>query len=196
MKDSYKYWDEVTFNYYLDKFELSYAKKFKDYSTGMKTKLSLAIALSHGPKLLILDEPTSNLDPIIREEIIDELGEFTRDEENTILISSHILSDLEKICDYIAFIHKGEVIVFEEKDVLLARYPLYKLNHADFVRIPKDGIVYTKVTNYGYELLAVSDKVPADIPYEYTSLEDVILNIVKGRKDEVSVWRDYCIKNS
>ena len=187
MKDSYKYWDEVTFNYYLDKFELSYAKKIKDYSTGVKTKLSLAIALSHGPKLLILDEPTSNLDPIIREEIIDELGEFTRDEENTILISSHILSDLEKICDYIAFIHKGEVIVFEEKDVLLDRYPLYKLNRADFVRIPKDGIVYTKVTNYGYELLAVSDKVPADIPYEYTSLEDVILNIVKGRKDEVSV---------
>lgn len=184
MKYSYKYWDEAKFNNYLEKFEISSYKKIKEYSAGMKKKLPIAMALSRESKLLILDEPTSNLDPIIRDEIIDELGEFTREEDHTILISSHILSDLEKICDYIAFIHKGEIILFEEKDVLLDRYSMYKVNHSDFARIPKDSIIHSKVTNYGYELLAIRDYVPKDIVPEYTSLEDIILNYIKSKKEK------------
>ncbi|MBQ9458617.1 MAG: AAA family ATPase [Oscillospiraceae bacterium] len=105
LANSYKGWDSVLFEDYLKRFDLPKDKAFDDFSKGMKMRAGLAAALSHNAKLLILDEPTSGLDPLVRDEFIDLLGDYTRDESHSILISSHIVSDLEKICDYIAFLH-------------------------------------------------------------------------------------------
>ncbi len=122
MKNLFSNWDEKLYNEYLDKFDLPKNKAFSDFSKGMKMKLGIAVALSHHAELLILDEPTSGLDPLVRDEIIDILNDFTREENHSILISSHIVSDLEKLCDYIAFMHKGKLMLCEEKDNLLEQY--------------------------------------------------------------------------
>ena len=118
----YKSWEQDTFDSYLRRLNLPENKPFKDFSKGMKMKLCLAAALSHGAKLLILDEATSGLDPVVRDDILDILNEFTRDEGHSILISSHIVSDLEKICDYIAFLHRGKLMLCREKDELLNEF--------------------------------------------------------------------------
>ena len=122
MKNIFTKWDSNVFYDYIKKFSLPDKKAFKTFSKGMKMKLGIAIALSHNAKLLILDEPTSGLDPLVRDEIIDIFNDFTRDETHSILISSHIVSDLEKICDYITFIHNGKITLCEEKDILLEKY--------------------------------------------------------------------------
>ena len=118
----YRSWQSDTFAGYLEKLQIPVDKAFKDFSKGMKMKLCLAAALSHGAKLLILDEATSGLDPVVRDQLLDIFNEFTRDEGNSILISSHIVSDLEKICDYIAFLHRGRLMLCREKDELLSDY--------------------------------------------------------------------------
>ena len=118
----YKNWEQDTFDSYLRRLNLPENKPFKDFSKGMKMKLCLAAALSHGAKLLILDEATSGLDPVVRDDILDILNEFTRDEGHSILLSSHIVSDLEKICDYIAFLHRGKLMLCREKDELLNEF--------------------------------------------------------------------------
>ena len=130
MKNVYKNWDEGLFYSYLKRFALPAQKKVKDYSRGMKMKLAIAAALSHHPKFLILDEATSGLDPMVREEILDIFLEFIQDEEHSILLSSHIISDLEKIADYVTFIHRGEVLFSEAKDQLLEEYGILKCTHA------------------------------------------------------------------
>ncbi|MCM1062501.1 MAG: ABC transporter ATP-binding protein, partial [Eubacterium sp.] len=122
MKNVFTNWNSDIFYNYIKKFNLPDKKTFKTFSKGMKMKLGIAVALSHDAKLLILDEPTSGLDPLVRDEIIDIFNDFTRDETHSILISSHIVSDLEKICDYITFIHKGKITLCEEKDILLEKY--------------------------------------------------------------------------
>ena len=108
MANTYRQWEQETYEGYLQRFGLPRSKAFKDFSRGMKMKLAIAVALSHQAKLLILDEATSGLDPMVRDEILDIFNEYTRQEDRSILLSSHIVSDLEKICDYIAFLHKGE----------------------------------------------------------------------------------------
>ena len=118
MKNVYKNWDEEKYMAYIERFGVSKYKELKKLSRGNKMKISIAVALSHNPKLLILDEPTSGLDPVVRDEIIDIFMEFTKDENHSILISSHIVSDLEKACDYIAFLHKGKLIMCDEKDTI------------------------------------------------------------------------------
>ena len=118
----YKSWEQGTYGGYLERLRIPKDKPFKDFSKGMKMKLCLAAALSHGAKLLILDEATSGLDPVVRDEILDIFNDFTRDEGNSELISSHIVSDLEKICDYIAFLHRGRLMLCREKDELLNEY--------------------------------------------------------------------------
>ena len=124
MKDSFNNWDSSLYSQYLQTFHLPEKKEFGQFSKGMKMKLGIAVALSHHPKLLILDEATSGLDPVVRDEILDIFNDFTRDESHAILISSHIVSDLEKICDYIAFLHKGKLVLYEEKDRLLKNMAL------------------------------------------------------------------------
>ncbi len=187
MSKTYKNWDSKVFYEYTEKFELPLNKKFKDFSKGMKMKLSIAVALSHKAKLLILDEATGGLDPMARDEILDILNEFTRDENNSILFSSHITSDLEKICDYIAFIHKGKLILCEEKDRLIESYAIAKLSEEEFLDIPAEAVVGKKKSSYGYEALLKKDEINVAIEVERTTIEDIVLFMVKGW----FLWVDY-----
>ncbi len=180
MKCTYKNWNSAQFDELMKKFDLPYEKPFKDFSRGMKMKLAIAVALSHAAKLLILDEATSGLDPMVRDEILEIFNDFTRDEEHSILLSSHIVSDLEKICDYIAFIHKGRLIFFEEKDVLLEEYAILKLSAADFEAIPKSAVKGIKKSAYGIEALVKKADVAKAFTPEHTTLEEIILFLAKG----------------
>lgn len=179
MKNIYKSWEEKTFFSYIEKFQLPVTKPFKTYSRGMKMKLSIAAALSHGAKLLLLDEATSGLDPIVRDEILDVFNEFTRDEEHSILISSHIISDLEKICDYIAFIHRGKLLFCEEKDILLEKYGLLKVTADDFEAIDKNAVIASRSTGYGIEAIVHRSSVPTGFILEKAGIEDIMLAMAK-----------------
>ncbi len=173
LKETYDKFNSKCFDGYIDTFNLPLKKKFKEFSRGMLMKFSIASALSHSPRLLILDEATAGLDPLVREGILDILNEYTRDEKNTILITSHIVSDLEKICDYIVFIHQGKLIVNEEKDLLMEKYALLKTD--DIESIAPEAIVRKKKTSYGYDLLVQKDKIPSSFRTELTTLEDIVI---------------------
>ena len=177
---TYKNWDAAAFEGYLKKFSLAPDKIFKDYSRGMRMKLAIAAALSHGAKLLILDEATSGLDPMARDELLDIFNDFTRDENCSILLSSHIVSDLEKICDYIAFLHKGRLVMCEEKDRLLEEYALIRLTEERLRELPEESIISRRASGYATEALVLRGGIPAAIPTEHTSLEDIILFMAKG----------------
>ena len=177
---TYKNWDAAAFEGYLKKFSLAPDKIFKDYSRGMRMKLAIAAALSHGAKLLILDEATSGLDPMARDELLDIFNDFTRDENCSILLSSHIVSDLEKICDYIAFLHGGRLVLCEEKDRLLEEYVLIRLPEERLRELPEESIISRRASGYGTEALVLRGGIPAAIPTEHTSLEDIILFLAKG----------------
>ncbi len=177
---TYKNWDAAAFEGYLKKFSLAPDKIFKDYSRGMRMKLAIAAALSHGAKLLILDEATSGLDPMARDELLDIFNDFTRDENCSILLSSHIVSDLEKICDYIAFLHKGRLVLCEEKDKLLEEYALIRLTEERLRELPEESVISRRASGYGTEALVLRGGIPAAIPTEHTSLEDIILFLAKG----------------
>lgn len=177
---TYKNWDAAAFEGYLKKFSLAPDKIFKDYSRGMRMKLAIAAALSHGAKLLILDEATSGLDPMARDELLDIFNDFTRDENCSILLSSHIVSDLEKICDYIAFLHKGRLVLCEEKDRLLEEYALIRLPEERLKELPEESIISRRASGYATEALVLRGGIPAAIPTEHTSLEDIILFLAKG----------------
>lgn len=179
MKATYINWDRTMYQGYIQKFKLPINKKIQEYSRGMKMKLAIAVALSHHPKLLILDEATSGLDPMIRDEILDVFNDFTRDENHSILLSSHIISDLEKICDYITFLHKGKLILCEEKDVLLEKYSVVKLSDDDFHALPQNAVVRKKKTNYGYDALVIKNQIHQTFRQEMTTLEDIILFMAK-----------------
>ena len=180
MKLTYKNWDESTYQKYLEKFKLSKNKKFKEFSRGMRMKLSIAIALSHNAKLLILDEATSGLDPMARDELLDTFSEFTRDETHAILMSSHIISDLEKVCDYIAFMHHGKVEFFEEKDKLMDEYAVIRLSQTDFISLPETAIVRSRESKFGMEALVKKKEIASVFVTERTKLEDIIIFWAKG----------------
>ena len=177
---TYKNWDAAAFEGYLKKFSLAPDKIFKDYSRGMRMKLAIAAALSHGAKLLILDEATSGLDPMARDELLDIFNDFTRDENCSILLSSHIVSDLEKICDYIAFLHRGRLVLCEEKDRLLDEYALVRLPEERLGELSGESVISRRASGYGTEALVLRGGIPAAIPTEHTSLEDIILFLAKG----------------
>ena len=177
---TYKNWDAATFEGYLKKFSLAPDKIFKDYSRGMRMKLAIAAALSHGAKLLILDEATSGLDPMARDELLDIFNDFTREENCSILLSSHIVSDLEKICDYIAFLHRGRLVLCEEKDRLLEEYALVRLPEERLSELSEESIISRRASGYATEALVLRGGIPAAIPTEHTSLEDIILFLAKG----------------
>lgn len=182
----YKNWNDKTFFKYIEKFNLPKTKKIKNFSKGMKMKLSISVALSHNAELLILDEATSGLDPIVRDDILDILLEFVQDENKSILISSHITSDLEKVADYIVFIHKGKVIFEETKDNLIYDYGIMKCKQKDFSSIDKEDIIRFRKMDYGYEIL-VKNKNELERKYpnmvmDNIKIEDIMLMYVKGEK--------------
>ncbi|MCQ4023031.1 MULTISPECIES: ABC transporter ATP-binding protein [unclassified Ruminococcus] len=179
MKNIYKNWSSEQFWSYCDRFALPGNKRFKSFSKGMKMKASIAVAMSHGARLLVLDEATSGLDPIIRDEILDIFNEFTRDEEHSILVSSHIISDLEKICDYIAFIHKGRLKFCEEKDVLLEKYLLIHCSEEDFKKFTRSRIIGYKRGKYEIEALVTNGTVPAGVVSERPGIEEIMLFMTK-----------------
>lgn len=180
MKQTYQRWDEETYHSYLKQLDIPVKKAFRDFSRGMKMKLAIAVALSHQPKLLILDEATSGLDPMVRDELLTLFYEFTRDETHTIVLSSHIVSDLEKVCDYIAFLHKGKLVLFEEKDRLMDEYAILKTSQATLTQLPPETIVSSRTNAYGVEALVRKERLANGITTEYTSLEDIILFLAKG----------------
>lgn len=182
MKNSFKNWDQSEFERLLKKLSLPDNKPFKDFSRGMKMKLGIAIAMSHGAKLLLLDEATSGLDPVVRDEVVEMFYDFTRDENHSILISSHIVSDLEKLCDYIAFLHEGKLLLCEEKDVLLSKYGIVHCTPEQLSALDLKSIKHTKVTPYGIETIVLRDKVPEDFKISPISVEELFLFMVKEAK--------------
>ena len=137
------------------------------------------MALSHHPKLLVLDEATSGLDPVVRDEVVEIFSDFTRDEEHAVLISSHIVSDLEKICDYVAFLHKGRLLLCEEKDALRDQYGLAQLSRADFAALDEAAVIGHRATPYGVTAIVRRDAVPAWLALEPVSIEDLFILMVR-----------------
>jgi len=179
MKHTFKNWNKVEYSLLLQKLSLPENKQFKDMSRGMKMKLGIAVAMSHGAKLLILDEPTSGLDPVVRDEVVEMFRDFTRNEEHSILISSHIVSDLEKLCDYVAFLHKGKLLLCEEKDQLLAEYGLIHCTAEDLQKLPEEAVKYTKTNPYGVEAMVMRSAVPAGIRVSPISIEELFVFMIK-----------------
>lgn len=182
MKNCYKTWNRTKYMGYLDKFALSLKKPVKEYSRGMKMKLSIAVALSHDSKLLILDEATSGLDPIVRDEILEVFLDFIQDESHSIFISSHIISDLEKICDYITFIHNGKILLSEIKDELLDKYTIIKCSEGKYSTIDKSAIIGRRKSRFGIEALALKEKISNNIITDKVNIEDIMLYFVKGEE--------------
>ena len=180
MAGIYPNWDAAAYADYCKRFELPEKKRYADYSTGMKMKQCLAVALSHHPKLLLLDEATSGLDPVVRDELIDLLLDFVRDENHAILISSHIVSDLEKLCDTIAFLHKGKLLLCEDKDTLREEYALWHGTAGQLEELDKNAIVSRRVTAYGAEALVKRELVPAGSTLTPVSIEELFVLMVKG----------------
>jgi len=180
----YTSWDENLYSSYLKKFNLARDKKVSEYSKGMKMKLSIACALAHKPKLLILDEATSGLDPIMRSDILDIFLDFIQDEEHSVLFSSHITSDLEKVADYVTFIHDGSIIFSRSKDDLLYKFGVLKCGNNDFAKIDKADIVRFRKNNFECEVL-VADKEKAKRSYpsfvvDNATIDEIMLLYVKG----------------
>ena len=182
MKNLFKNWDSRRFDALLTQFSIPDGKIFKEFSRGMKMKLGIAVAMSHGAKLLILDEATSGLDPVVRDEVVTMLSEFTREEGHSILISSHIVSDLEKLCDYIAFLHKGKLMLYEEKDVLLSRYGIVYCTHEQLPLLSPTAVLHRKENPYGAEVLVLRDAVPGDWKVSPVSIEELFVFMVKEAK--------------
>ncbi len=179
MKNTFKNWDEHAYSEYLRKMSVPDDRQFKDFSRGMKMKLGIAIALSHNAKLLLLDEATSGLDPVVRDEILDVFSEFTRDEDHAILISSHIVSDLEKICDYIAFLHQGKLLLCEEKDLLKEQYAVIHCTSEQIARIDPSVIIGKKENAYGVEAIVLKDAIPAGMESSPVDIEQLFVFMVK-----------------
>lgn len=182
MKNIYKNWDEEAFFDYLKRFSLPSKKKCGDFSRGMRMKLQIAVALSHNAKLLIMDEPTSGLDPVVRNEMLQIFREFVMDETNTILLSSHITADLEKIADEVVFINAGKIVLAGNKDEILEKHGVLKCKKSEVEKISKPLVVNIQEGTYGAEIL-VNDKSACaklypEMVIEPATLEEIMIYYV------------------
>ena len=185
---AYSTFDRQKFETYCSRFDIPMKKRIKEFSTGMKAKLKLISALCHETELLVLDEPTAGLDVVARDELIALLREYMLDENHSIIVSSHISSDLEGFCDDIYMIDNGQVILHEDTDTLLGEYGIIKVSAEDYTTISKDHILYVKQESFGYRLLTdcrsfYMDNYPGLI-IEKGSIDDIILVIISGQKRE------------
>lgn len=182
----YKKWDANLYYEYLEKFHLPKKKKLKEFSRGMKMKLEFAIAFSHDAKLLILDEATSGLDPVFREEILEILRVYTEEEDHTVLMSSHITSDLDKIADYIAYLYRGELLFVKAYDDIHEQYGIINCSKELFETLNPDDIVAYRKEAYSYKVMVKNrieiQKAIKDMEIERASIEDVMLYYAKGEK--------------
>ena len=182
MKHTFRNWNSEEYERLLGTLSIPEKKAFKDFSRGMKMKLGIAIAMSHGAKLLLLDEPTSGLDPVVRDEVVDMFYEFTRDEDHSILISSHIVSDLEKLCDYVAFLHKGKLLLCGEKDILLSEFGIIHCTDEQLSRLDAKCIKYKKQTSYGVEAMVCRKGIPEEFKISPISIEELFVFMVKEER--------------
>ena len=180
----YQSWATGLYRQYLNKFNIPEKKQIGSFSKGMKMKLSIICAMAHKPKLLILDEATSGLDPVVRDEILDLFLDFMQDEECSILFSSHITSDIQKIADYVILIHQGKIIFEEPKDDLIYNFGILKCGKEQFTSISPDDYIIHRKTNMSVECL-VRNKEAAKHKYknmvmDNATLEDIMLFYIKG----------------
>ena len=179
LKDIYRNWDDAAWQDSMRRFELPQEKKFTEFSKGMKMKLAIAAAMSHHARLLILDEPTSGLDPVVRDEVVGILSEFTREPDHSVLLSSHIVSDLEKLCDYIAFLHKGQLLLNEEKDALYEEYGLLRCDLETLRTLDPNAIIGKKETPYGAEVI-LRREAAGNLTLSPIGIEELFVFMVKG----------------
>lgn len=194
MKGMYKKWEEDTFYHYLERFSLPPGKKLGQFSKGMKMKLQIATALSRGAELLIMDEATAGLDPVVRSEMLSVFLEYMQDEGHSILMSSHITSDLEKIADSVTFIHAGEIILTGYKDDILATHGVIKCKKTQLEEIETEDIISTHITEYGADVMVADKelcrKKYAELVMDTTTLDEILLFYVKATtlEDDRREW--------
>ena len=186
MEGIYTQWDNALFQKYLEDFHLPVKQKIKNYSRGMTMKLAIAVALSHHPQLLILDEATSGLDPIMRDEMLDVFLEFVQEESHSILLSSHITSDLEKVADYITFIHNGKLIMTASKNDLVYNYAVMRCKESQFLALDPDDIIAYRKRDFQIDVLVNNGK-EAQRKYkgsvvDHVSVDEIMLLLVKGER--------------
>lgn len=179
MQYTYRHWDDDQYQGLLKKFELPPDRSFEDFSSGMKIKLHLAVAISHGSKLLLLDEPLGRLDTSTRYDVIEILRDFASDDEHSILISSHLIPDLEKLCDYVAILHKGKLLLCEEKDLLLSKYGMVHCTAEQLQSLDPSTILHKTVSPYDVAALMLRENIPSDFPVNSVSMEELFVYIMK-----------------
>ena len=186
---TYRHWEPETFFHYCKEFGLPGKKEVKEFSRGMKVKLSIAVALSHKAKLIILDDACGSLDPIVRNEILDIFMDFIQEEEHTVFLSSHITSDIEKICDYILLIHKGRILFFENKDALLYDYGIVKCTEEQYKELDPAWIVGVQKNRLEVEVLVNNRQSLEGQFHDYVvdqaSIEDILLYVVKNNIEKI-----------
>lgn len=186
MEGLYSNWSHTLYQKYLSRFHLSPMQKIKDYSRGMTMKLAITAALSHCPKLLILDEATSGLDPVMRDEILDVFLEFVQEEDHSILLSSHITSDLEKVADYITFIHNGKILLTATKDDLIYHYAVMRCKESQFRKLDSCDIISYRKRDFQIDVLTADGKQAqrkySGIVADHVSIDEILLLLVKGER--------------
>lgn len=190
LRDVYKEWNSEVFQNYLERLALPERKKIRDFSKGMKMKLQIAVALSHNAKLLIMDEATTGLDPVVRNECLDIFLEYLQSEEHSILMSSHITTDLEKVADSVTFIHRGKLLVTGYKDDILEKHGVIKCKKSDYKEMDPEDMVSARLSDFGAEVM-VKDKAFCRNKYsglvlDNTTLEEIMLYYVNAQKKEWS----------
>lgn len=179
MRGIYPNWDSEAFKRYLTRFDMPRRAKLGNLSRGMRVKLNIAVALSHGARLLILDEATNGLDPVVRDEMIEILRQFACDEEHSVLISSHMVGDLERICDYITILRNGKPVLCEEKDVLVEKYSWMYTTAQELSALPHGTVLGMRENAFGVEAIVERSALPADTPPSPVTLEEIFVMMEK-----------------